>query len=101
VRGAGASPAGLTVVDPGHPDLLARNVEEYLKLRQERGRPVPPEAAAKSMACPLAASAMMVRRQEAEVGVGGNLSATADVLRAGLAVLPKKKGIKTISSFFS
>jgi phosphotransacetylase len=47
-----------------------------------------------------AAGAMMVRRGEVEVGVAGNLSTTATVIRTGLNILPRKPGIKTISSFF-
>jgi phosphotransacetylase len=52
------------------------------------------------MGCPLAAAAMMVRRGEVEVGVAGNLSTTAAVLKAGLQILERKPGIKTVSSFF-
>lgn len=92
--------AGLTVVDPVSPSLLEKNIAEYRALREKKGKPVSEDAARASMSCPLAASAMMVRRGEAEVGVGGNLSSTADVLIAGLSVLPKQAGIKTISSFF-
>ena len=91
---------GLTVVDPASPGLLERNIQAYMELRKAKDKPVSEEAARKSMNCPLAAAAMMVRRGEAEVGVGGNLSSTADVLLAGLSILPKKPGIKTISSFF-
>jgi phosphotransacetylase len=100
LRSSGVRPAGLTVVDHLGEALLARNAEEFLALREERGKPVTPDAARKAMSCPLAASAMMVRRGEAEAGVGGNLSSTADMLRAGLAILPKKRGLKTVSSFF-
>jgi phosphotransacetylase len=32
--------------------------------------------------------------------VAGNLSSTGDVLRAGLSIIPRKPGLKTISSFF-
>lgn len=91
---------GLTVVDPGSPSLLEKNTRTYMELREAKGKPVAAESAQKAMNCPLAAAAMMVRRGEAEVSVGGNLSATAAVLKAGLSVLPKKPGIKTISSFF-
>ena len=91
---------GLTVVDPTSPSLLKKNISEYRALREEKGKPVSEDAARASMSCPLAAAAMMVRRGEAEVGVSGNLSSTADVLIAGLSVLPKQSGINTISSFF-
>jgi len=100
MRGADANCAGMTVVDHASPPVLQRNAETFFAIRQEKGKPVTEEDARKAMHCPLAASAMMVRRGEVEVGVGGNLSSTADVLRAGLAILPRKRGIKTVSSFF-
>lgn len=42
----------------------------------------------------------MVRRGEAEIGVAGNLSSTADVIRAGLRMVGTAAGSKTVSSFF-
>jgi phosphotransacetylase len=92
--------AGFVVVDPSSPSLLAKNAEMYATIRREAGKPVAEDQARETVACPLAAGAMMVRRGEVEVGVAGNLSTTAAVLRAGLSVIPKKPGIRTISSFF-
>lgn len=100
MRGAGLDLAGLTVVDQTGPALLEKNARDLCEVRARKGKPMEMDAALKAVRCPLAASAMMVRRGEVEVGVGGNLSSTADVLRAGLAVLPRRKGIKTVSSFF-
>jgi len=100
LRGAKLPPTALTVVDHANPSLVARNAEDFFALRREMGKPVSMEDAQKAMCSPLTVSALMVRRGEVEVGVCGNLSSTADVLRAGLAVLPKKQGVKTISSFF-
>jgi len=92
--------AGLVVVDHASPSLLAKNAEQFIAIRKEVGKPVTEEQARATVGCPLAAGAMMVRRGEVEVGIAGNLSTTAAVLRAGLSVIPKKAGIKTISSFF-
>lgn len=100
MRGGNLNPSSLTVVDYSSPDLLQKNAETFCAIRQEKGKPVTAEEAEKAMRCPLAASAMLVRRGEVEVGVGGNLSSTADMLRTGLAILPRKAGIKTVSSFF-
>ena len=100
IRRSSLPSMGMAVVDHTNPTLHRKNAHTYFAMRQEKGKPVSMEDAEKSMACPLAASAMMVRRGEVEVGVCGNLSSTADVLRAGLAILPRKQGIKTISSFF-
>lgn len=91
---------GLTVVDPGSPTLVARNADDLIAAQQARGRQVSPEQAGQAARNPLTAAAMMVRRGEVEVGVAGNLSSTADVLRAGLTVIPRKENIKTVSSFF-
>lgn len=100
VRESEIGAVGLTVVDPDTPTLLERNTETFMTLREEKGKPVTLDEGREIMQNPLAAAAMMVRRGEVEVGVAGNLSSTADVLRAGLSILPKQTGIKTISSFF-
>jgi len=100
IRESALRSAGFVVVDPSSPSLLAKNAEMYATIRREAGKPVAEDQARETVACPLAAGAMMVRRGEVEVGVAGNLSTTAAVLRAGLSVIPKKPGIRTISSFF-
>lgn len=100
IRQSGAVSHGITVVDPDSPEVVAKNTEDYLVLRSQKGRPVSAEDGEKLMHSPLAAAAMMVRRGEVEVGVGGNLSPTASMLRAGLSIIPRRHGIKTVSSFF-
>ncbi|MEH0018521.1 MAG: phosphotransacetylase [Desulfobacter sp.] len=90
--------ACFTVVDHTSGPVLAENIDAFMALRHEKGKPVTEEAAQKTMRCALAASAMMIRKGQVEVGVAGNLSSTAAVLRAGIGLIPKKQ--KTISSFF-
>ncbi len=90
---------GFTVVDCTSPTLLEKNMETYVAMRREKNKPVSEERAREFMSNPLTAAAMMVRRGEVDIGVGGNLSSTAEIIRAGLGVLPKKAGINTISSF--
>lgn len=92
--------AGFVVVDHGSPALLAKNAEIFAAIRKEAGKPVSEEQARETVHSPLAAAAMMVRRGEVEVGVAGNLSTTAAVIRTGLNIVPRKTGIRTISSFF-
>lgn len=94
------SPGVFAVTDPRSPRLLERNTEIYMELQNERGRPTTVEEAREMMADPLAAAAMMVRCGDVEVGIAGNLSSTANVLRAGLRIIPKMKGVSIISSFF-
>jgi len=100
MRGPGIHAERFTVVDHQSPSLLQKNMETYMNLRRKKEKPVSEEEARDSMSCPLASSAMMVRRGDVEIGVAGNLSSTAAVLRAGLSVLYKKPGINTVSSFF-
>ena len=92
--------AEIAVVDPAAPDFLERNTADYLAKLRADGKETSAEDARTFMRGPLAAGAMMVRRGEAEVGVGGNLSSTSDMLRAGLRVIGTKPGSKTISGFF-
>jgi phosphotransacetylase len=91
---------GLTVVDPSSPSLLPAHAEAYRAVQQAKGKTVSDADARKAMQSPMAAAAMLVRRRVAQVGVAGNLSSTADVLRAGLSILDRKPGIRTVSSFF-
>jgi phosphotransacetylase len=100
IRESALRAAGFVVVDHASPSLLEKNAEMFAAIRKEAGKSVTEQQARETAACPLTAAAMMVRRGEVEVGVAGNLSTTAAVLRAGLRVIPKKPGIRTISSFF-
>ncbi len=100
IRAEKIQEVGFNIFDPGSPDLLSRNTEEYIGLAREKGKKLDYREAEKIMSCPVAAAAMMVRRKEADISVAGNLSSTAEVLKAGLTILPKIKDIKTISSFF-
>lgn len=96
----GETGTALRVIDPSSPKLLERNAADYMALQKAKGKEVSEADAIKAMRVPLFAGAMMVRRNEAEVGVAGNLSSTANVIRAGLRVLGTAPGTKTVSSFF-
>lgn len=96
----GETGTAIRVIDPLTPSLLERNVADYMSMQKAKGKDISGDDAAKTMRNPLAAGAIMIRRGEAEVGVAGNLSSTADVIRAGLRVLGTAPGTKTVSSFF-
>lgn len=87
-----------TVVNHTSEDVLKENIETYHQIYKEKDKPIPSDKAERDMRCSLAASAMMIRKGIVEVGVAGNLSSTADVLRTGITIIPRKQ--KTISSFF-
>lgn len=100
MRDADVRATGFEVIDHSSPEVLEKNAREYVAIRQEKGKPIELDDAMRLANHPLAAGAFMVRRGEAEVGVAGNLSSTAEVLRAGLGCLPRMQGIRTVSSFF-
>jgi phosphotransacetylase len=100
VREAGEAAPGLKVLDPENPSVLEANAAEYMEILTAKGRPISEESALEYARCRLVVGAMMVRRGQADIGVGGNLSSTADVLRAGLRIVGTAPGIKTVSSFF-
>ncbi len=90
----------LQVLDPAHPLFLSRNVADLLAVYKAQGKPAVVEDVQQQARCPLAAGALMVRRKEAALGIAGNISSTADVLRAGLRILGRAPGVETVSSFF-
>ena len=97
---SGETGVSLQVVNPYNPALLQHNAAEYMAIQKAKGKDISEEEAVKAVKNPLAAGALMVRRGEAEIGVAGNLSSTADVIRAGLRMVGTAAGSKTVSSFF-
>ncbi|MDR0441078.1 MAG: phosphate acetyltransferase, partial [Candidatus Accumulibacter sp.] len=94
----GADLAGINIIDPATSEWLPEFAEEYFRLRERKG--LSREQAAKDIRHFLRFGAMMVRLGKADALVAGALSATADVLRAGLTVIGTAGGIKTASSCF-
>jgi phosphate acetyltransferase len=96
--GLAGIPAGVEVVrmagDPRSEPFAA----ELTRLRQHKGLSL--EDARKLVREPLIFGAFLVRTGDCHGGVGGSLSPTADVLRAGLWVIGLSKGISTLSSSF-
>ncbi len=90
----------IQIVDPSATTVLERNIADYMLIQEQKGKKISTDEAQKVMSCPLACGAMLVRRGDAEVGVAGNLSSTANVIRAGLRVIGTDHGVKTVSSFF-
>lgn len=97
---SGETGVSLQVINPFNPSLLEHNASEYMAIQKAKGKDITEEDALKAVKNPLAAGALMVRRGEAEIGVAGNLSSTADVIRAGLRMIGTAAGSKTVSSFF-
>jgi phosphate acetyltransferase len=97
-RREGVSLAGITLADPGLSPLAEKYAREYYELRKHKG--MTGEQAKADIAHFLRWGAMMVRLGDADAMVAGAESATADVLRAGLAIIGTVPGSKTASSCF-
>jgi phosphate acetyltransferase len=81
-------------------DMLKAREEAKIQKGQIIDKPVTPEKAKKDIAHFLRWGAMMVHLGDADAMVAGAESATADVLRAGLAIIGTLPGSKTASSCF-
>lgn len=97
---AGVDLGGAERVDPGSPAALERNAAGYQALTAGGKRPATGDEARAYAASPLVAGAFMLRRGEADIGLSGNISSTADVIRAGLRVIGTGGEGKTVFSVF-
>ncbi|MDR3167246.1 MAG: phosphate acetyltransferase [Treponema sp.] len=89
---------GITIVDPLSSPRLEKYAHEYYELRKHKG--MTEEQAKTDIIHFLRWGAMMVHLGDADAMVAGAESATADVLRAGLAIIGTVPGSKTASSCF-
>jgi len=89
---------GVKIVNPVSSANLDKYANEYYELRKHKG--MTPEQAKADIVAPLRWAAMMVHMGEADAMVAGAENTTAEVLRAGLAIIGTVKGIKTASSCF-
>ncbi len=103
----GVSLEGVSIIDYETSEWLDEFGKEYYELRKDKinkktGAPeVTPESAREYIQKdPLSFGAMMVRLGKADAMVSGALSATADLLRAGLKIIKTAPGTSTASSCF-
>jgi len=89
---------GVVVVDPASSADLDKYAAEYYEMRKHKG--MTPDQAKIDMKAPLRWGSMMVKIGVADAMVAGAESTTADVLRAGLAIVGTLPGSKTASSCF-
>ena len=100
VQRAGLRASDIWCIDPECKEFLEKNAEEYKILCVKKNKPVSDEDAVAFAKLPTAAGAMLVRRGAVDIGVAGNVSSTADVLRAGLRVIGTSPESKTVFSVF-
>ena len=94
----GVSLADINILDPENSEWHDDFAAVYCELRAKKGMTM--EQAHVDMKNALRFGAMMVRKNKADAMVAGALSATADVLRAGLTIIGTAPGMKTASSCF-
>lgn len=88
---------GIQVIDPQ--SNVQMREEFALRWLARAGEKTPPDAREK-LNDPLMFAAAMVSAGKADVCIAGNLSSTANVLRAGLRIIGLQPGCKTLSSIF-
>jgi len=94
----GAVPRGIELIRPGSDPRRERFAEQLYELRKHKGLT---EADAEARVLdPLTFAALLVRSGDCHGGVAGSLTATADVLRAGLQIVGLEEGTRTLSSCF-
>lgn len=89
---------GIEIINPETSEWKKDFDNEYYELRKAKGMTL--EQASEGMKDALKFGAMMVRMGKADSMVSGALSATADLLRAGLTIIKTAPGTKTASSCF-
>ena len=89
---------GVTILDTSASPDIGRYAKEYYELRKHKC--VTPEKAKADIVDSLRWGAMMLHLGDVDAMVAGAENTTADVLRAGLAIIGTKPGIKTASSHF-
>lgn len=88
---------GIQVIDP-QSQLALR--ETFARRWLARAGEKTPADAVEKLCDPLMFAAAMVSAGHADVCIAGNLSSTANVLRAGLRIIGLQPGCKTLSSIF-
>ncbi|MDR2094107.1 MAG: phosphate acetyltransferase [Treponema sp.] len=94
----GVDLTGISIINPAASPRIEKYAREFYELRKHKG--VTEEQAKADILAPLRWGAMMVHLGDADAMVAGAESTTADVLRAGLAIIGTVPGSKTASSCF-
>ncbi|HET7152339.1 MAG TPA: phosphate acetyltransferase [Candidatus Kapabacteria bacterium] len=89
---------GIQIEDPASSSLSKTFAEEFHALRKHKN--ISLEGAVSAVWQPLYFAGMMVHKGLADGAVGGSLSTTGDVVRAGLQCVGLAEGISTVSSYF-
>jgi phosphotransacetylase len=91
---------GIEIVTPSSSSRLDAYADELVKRWKARGRDAGAREARALLETGPGFGAWLVARGEADVCVGGNVSTTADTVRAAILAIGTARGIATVSSVF-
>jgi phosphate acetyltransferase len=94
----GLALGGISVVDPATSEWKDDFVRGLFEKRKAKGWTA--EQAAEALRSPLYFAGMMLASDKVGAVVGGNISATGDVIRAAIHTVGTAPGISTVSSYF-
>lgn len=97
---AGVSLEGIDVETPSRSPRLDAHAEQYRAMRSARGRELTIAGAREELESPTTFGAFLVARGLADACVAGNVSTTAETVRAAIRVIGPASGIRTVSSVF-
>ncbi len=97
---AGVGLEGVEVIAPAQSPRLDTYAEGFRALQASRDRELSVDEARTALEDPLVFGAYLVQRGEADGCVAGNLSTTAETVRAAIRVIGPASGIRTVSSVF-
>ena len=91
------STKGINILSPQQCPDIKKFATTLFGLRKHKG--LTQEEAERLILEPLNYSAMLVRKNGADICIGGNLSSTASVLKSAIQIIGMPDGTKTVSSF--
>jgi phosphotransacetylase len=97
---AGVRLDGIERIAPAGSPRLDLYADEYRKRLAGRGREIPAGEARRTLEDPPFFGAFLVARGEADACVSGNVSTTAETVRAAIRVIGTAPAIRTVSSAF-
>lgn len=97
---AGIRLEGIETLAPAQAPRIDSDADRYREQQAARGRELSPSAARAEIEAAPAFGAWLVRSGEADACISGNVSTTADTVRAAIRIIGPAPGIRTISSAF-
>lgn len=91
---------GIDTIAPASSPRFDLYLEEHLEARRAKGKDVDRAEVRAELESGPGFGAFLVKRGEADACVAGNVSTTADTVRAAIRVLGTAKGMRTVSSCF-